>query len=390
MAVVVSPTDRNHRHAWAQLRERVGEALVLGAVVRDLQHLDRREPQAAGDVRLRIGRQQDVGGAVRGKQHDRPLVRVLGRHARPVRPQDAEDQTAEPKHLACARHDDRRTGCAGHFQRGAGVLALDGEPGLQHRLDAKPLEHVTGAADVVSLRMGEHQRGEAVEPSSAQPRSHFALRRTLVDEHRPLRHFDEGRVALADVHEGDSKPRRRRPARLRPEPPPACGQNGDEREQAQERGAAPTLRQAREPDGPRREHEGSRHGERRRGLGVRPARDLAGAPGDPGGAPAGEPGERGRGRRRDGLDDRREQAETEQRRHCGLRERVGGHRPDRDDPELEQEHGRGGRAAGGGDADDLQEAPWKRVAGVQPAQSRHHDEDRGNGRERELKARLVQ
>ena len=166
MPVVVPATDGHHRDTRTQLPEGVGETIVLGAVVRHLQHLDWREPQARGDIRLRVGCQEDVGGTVRGKQHDRTLVGVLGRQAGPVRPYDAKHEPAEPEDLAGPRDDDGRTLHPGRFQGGAGVRALHAEPGMQDQLDAEPLEHVTCAADVVALRVGEH---EGRKPQQARP-----------------------------------------------------------------------------------------------------------------------------------------------------------------------------------------------------------------------------
>ena len=94
--------------------------------------------------------------------------------------------------------------------------------------------------------------------------------------------------------------------------------------------------------------------------------------------------------RDDWVDSCREQAEPEQRRDDGRRHRVGDHGVRRHGAELEEEDRRGGDAARDRHGDDGCRRTRQRVS-LQPAhQARHEREDRGDGRERELKAGVEQ
>ena len=140
-------------------------------------------------------------------------VRVLARRPGAVGPEHAEPEAAEPEAVARARLDDRHAAIRRLGERGALERAGDREPRIEHAIDREPPQDVLGAADVVALRVREHERGEPPDAEAAQLARDVRLRRPLVDEHRALGHLEQDRVALADVEEGDPQPGRRRQAR---------------------------------------------------------------------------------------------------------------------------------------------------------------------------------
>ena len=71
-------------------------------------------------------------------------------------------------------------------------------------------EHLGSTADVVALRMGQHREREVTHTELAQLVVDVPFRRALVDEHRSLPDFQEDRVSLADVQNGQPEPGRRR------------------------------------------------------------------------------------------------------------------------------------------------------------------------------------
>jgi hypothetical protein len=126
-------------------------------VVRDLEDLDRRRPERQGHVALGVGREQDVGRAVRDEQHDRALIRVVARPAGVLGPEHADPQRPDTERLAGA--GDRNAHAApprfGHRVvpvRAGGALA-----GIEEEVDVEPSDHVQSAADVVALGVREDE-----------------------------------------------------------------------------------------------------------------------------------------------------------------------------------------------------------------------------------------
>lgn len=106
MVVVVVGPDRDDGDPRAQDAEEVGETGVLGAMVGDLEDLDRTERQPGRDVALGIGREEDVRRAVAGERDHRVLIRVLAGESRIVGPEDPQLELAQREHLAgVEKHD---------------------------------------------------------------------------------------------------------------------------------------------------------------------------------------------------------------------------------------------------------------------------------------------
>lgn len=106
MVVVVVGSDRDDGDPRPQDAEEVGETGILGAVVGDLEDLDRTERQPGRDVALGIGREEDVRRPVAGERDHRVLVRVLAREPRVVGPEDPQLELAECEHLAGVEQHD--------------------------------------------------------------------------------------------------------------------------------------------------------------------------------------------------------------------------------------------------------------------------------------------
>ncbi len=106
--------------------------------------------------------------------------------------------------------------------------------------------------------------------------------------------------------------------------------------------------------------------------------------------PAVQPPERDRRRREQRLDQRADERHAEQRADRQRDEHVRRERVDRDAAELQPEDRRRRRAARGRDGEGVAQPVAERVALERTAQRRQQQEDRADGGERELKARLEQ
>ena len=175
VAVVVPRPDRDHRDAGSQHPEELRKACVLRAVVRDLQDLDPAQRQPRRHVALRVGGEQDVGCAVAREQDDGVLVRVLAGKPGTVRPEDAEPQLADAVDLAGADDVDRDIVLARGRARGALVARRrrGRKSRVDHGTDAQPTDHVGRAADVVALRVRQHDRRQRPEPEAAELARHI-------------------------------------------------------------------------------------------------------------------------------------------------------------------------------------------------------------------------
>ena len=80
------------------------------------------------------------------------------------------------------------------------------------------------------MRVGDHERGERVQPHAPQLAIDARFGRPGVDEHRALRRLEEDPVALPDVEERDAEARRRRPRRGWMQGPPAERRERHERD----------------------------------------------------------------------------------------------------------------------------------------------------------------
>ena len=79
----------------------------------------------------------------------------------------------------------------------------DGYERVEYGTHVELLEHLGRAADVVALRVGEHERRELVHAQLVELGGHLGLGRALVDQYCALRDLEEDGVALAHVEHGD-------------------------------------------------------------------------------------------------------------------------------------------------------------------------------------------
>ena len=169
MAVVVPRPDRDHRDPWPEHAQLPLEPGVLGAVMRDLEHLDRHaaaaEPvtsdsaSAVSSTSVCAPRREDHGGMP---------VRVVAGRARVVRPEHPERQASEPERVAA--RESRRPGRAGERQRRRAALSSaesDGIAGWSTVPTDKPAQHGSRAADVIALRMRQHDRRQRPDAHAA-------------------------------------------------------------------------------------------------------------------------------------------------------------------------------------------------------------------------------
>jgi hypothetical protein len=114
------------------------------------------------------------------------VVPVLARKRRAARPQDAETETPQPELSPRCDDDHRDLPPRGLGERGFGVGARRRRPGVEHGVHAQAGEDVGGAADVVAIRVREHEQRKAPEPEPVQLPPDLRLGRALVHEHRVL------------------------------------------------------------------------------------------------------------------------------------------------------------------------------------------------------------
>ena len=104
--------------------------------------------------------------------------------------------------------------------------------------------------------------------------------------------------------------------------------------------------------------------------------------------PSVERGDQRRDVGQNGIDDGGEQSEPEQRRDHGRRKRVAEHGVGRHRPELHEQDRRRHDATGCRDGHHARDDAGQWIALEQPHERRHENEDRRDGRERELEARV--
>ena len=234
----------------------------------------RRREQPRGDVRLGVRGQQGVDLAVASRAarrragSDPPSAFRPG----PARGRGAGAGRAGTRRPRASRRP-RRPRSAAAASAAPLVRARRGEARVEHAVDREPAEHGLSAADVVALRVREHERGEPPDAEAAKLLGDVRLRRPLVDEDRALGHLEQDRVALPDVEERDPEARRRRqPSRRdraarRAAPARAsrahasASRAAPARQPLQERGARAASRAERRP--PRRSRSGRTAGRRR-------------------------------------------------------------------------------------------------------------------------------
>ena len=157
--------DRDHRNAWPQGRELVGESLIGGAVVGDFKDLDRPEWEHTGDLRFRIARQEQIDSAI-AREHDRAMdMWVLVRRARVVGPEDAQLQATKSVDVAKPRgherHAELECGCTkSAFVEGTTRMGRIRLQRVDHRADVEVAEHSRRPADVVAMIVRDDERGE--------------------------------------------------------------------------------------------------------------------------------------------------------------------------------------------------------------------------------------
>jgi hypothetical protein len=133
----------------------------------------------------------------------RRVVRIVTRPDGLPRPEHPKLQGADPKRATCAGGDDGDMSAACGREGRLFVGARRWNPRIEHRVDAQAAQDPRGAADVVALRVGEDDRGEAANAETAQLTCHVRLRRALVDQDVPFRDLQEDRVALPDIQRSD-------------------------------------------------------------------------------------------------------------------------------------------------------------------------------------------
>jgi hypothetical protein len=385
--VGVAAPGLDHGELRPRAGEQVGQARVGGAVVRDLEDLDRRRVERRHEVRLGVPGEEQVGLAVRREEDDRALVRVEPRQARVAGPEHAQPEAAEAERVARARDRDGDAPAPGGRQRVRVLRARSGEARVEHPPDVEAVEHAGGAADVVPLRVRQHEEREPADAEPAELGGDVRLRRPLVDEHGAFAHLQQDRVALADVEERDPQAAGRR--RGRRGKPPARRHERDGGEEQREVPPLPATGAHEQRDGGEREHERADLAARRRQR-ARQAADRPSAPGEVRGEPAVRPGERDGRSRQERVQGRGRQPEPEQRPDDRRRERVRRHRVERHGAEVEPEQRRGGEAADARERDGRRHLRGQRVALEHAFHAGDGHEDRRDRDERELEAGLEQ
>jgi hypothetical protein len=90
-------------------------------------------------------------------EHNRILVRVVGRATLVLRPEHTKHQVAHAKHISCAgRRNDDATFARG-AERAASIVRGCSERGIEHAINAQRAQHLLGATDVIALRVGQHE-----------------------------------------------------------------------------------------------------------------------------------------------------------------------------------------------------------------------------------------
>ena len=212
MAVVVVSADRDHRDSRPEHAQLVGEAGVGRAVMRDLEHLDLPQRQRTRDLRLGVAGEQQVDRAV-AREHDGAVkMRILVGRARVVGPENAEPEPPERGTSCPARAGTSGTPRPRAVDRSRPLVEARARlHRVDHRADRQRPQDGRRAADVIAVRVRDHDRGERVEPHPPQLPVDARLGRAGIDEHRALRRLEQDPVALADVEERDPQPGRRRP-----------------------------------------------------------------------------------------------------------------------------------------------------------------------------------
>jgi len=222
-------------------------------------HFDRidiGEAQRTESLTLGVGREQQLECSGTDNGHDRARIRVLGLgtgRARPRREQ-LDRQVACPEAHGRKRGDALDVAALRCSDRGAEAGVGVAVTTIEQQLDRKALDHLGETAVVVARGVGRDDDRESLDAGCAEQAGSSGLGWAGVEQDgRSAAVLDQGRVALADVEEGDGetlrwrrdgdKPRhserphsreRRQcqPAPAQRQPPPRCPRGGRLRLQA--------------------------------------------------------------------------------------------------------------------------------------------------------------
>ena len=232
------------------------------------------------------------------------------------------------------------------------------EARIEHATHVELVEHLCGAADVVGLRVRQHQHIEPPHSERAQPPRHVRIAGPGIDERREARSLDQGRVPLPHVQERDAERRRRRAARRRRPEQRDDAERGKADGDCDERDLRPPPAPSRSD--PERQPEESEDGAADRGVEPGPeARDdhevvTEHARGER---------ERRRSDRRQRMHERRGDADEQERCDGRQRDEVRGQAPDERHPvELRPGDRRGGERAGARDRERFAQSRGTRGA----------------------------
>jgi hypothetical protein len=184
VSVVVSFPDRDERDSRVEELEKLAEAVVRGAVVRNLQKLDLGRMERQGHGRLRIAGEERVELAVARKQDDAVLMRILPGEPRPVGPKNPKPEGAELKQLPDPRRHDSHAAAASLTLERPFLRAVRRLERIEDEADGERVHDVRAPADVVPMRVGDDERREPPEAEGVELRYDSRFRRTFVDQDR--------------------------------------------------------------------------------------------------------------------------------------------------------------------------------------------------------------
>ena len=355
----------------------------------DLEDLHSRQAERDGHGRLGVGGQQNVGAPVGRDENDRVLVRVSPGGPGRVRPENAELEVAEAIRLSLARDHDAHVLRRGRAHRGGFLRALVRDAGIEDETDAPARRARRRAADVVALGMRENDRGETADAEVVELPGDVGLGRPLVDEYRPsgtwssvpspwptsrnvTRRPDGGAAAASS-----SAIQTRQPATRVTIISASAAVRGPRWRPSLVATNAAAPMSATTASAPR---------EARRACG-RPATNSA----HQARYAASHPLTQARANAADGktgFENRADEGEPEKERDDRCGERVREHGVDRNRAEVEPEHRRRDKAAADRDRKPLGDLRPQRIALEPTFDPWDDDEDRGDGDERKLEARL--
>jgi hypothetical protein len=257
---------------------------------------------------------------------------------------------------------------------------------IEDEADRNRVDDRRGAADVIAMRMGDDDHRQPPDPEAFELRGDIGLRRAFVHQHGSRPGLEQDSVSLPDIQHHDAKAGRRRRGMRRLQPPA----DEDDDQHRREHGGAPTSWRGKLREQEAEQGEPGEGGERlpRGELGVRQCAEETRAARKVGGKPAVHPCERRGGLGKHRVESSRDECQPQERRDDEPRNGVAGDREERCSLEVEhQDRGRNSSARGR-DRDHRREPARYRVAGEPIFDAGNEEEDRGDGSEGELKARL--